>query len=974
MGAEGAVNIIFRDALAAADDADAERARLVAEYEERVRQPVHRRGARLRRRRHQAVRDAAAADRGARRCSPTSATRTRERSMATSRSEAAAAGRLCAKTVARRDRRPPFGRVLVANRGEIARPDHPRLPRTRRWRRSPSTAMRTPTPSTSGWPTSPSGSGPPPPSESYLRIDAIVEAARATGAEAIHPGYGFLAERAAFARARRGRPGSSSSGRRRRRSTRSATSSHARRLGAIASASPVVPGRSSRRRSTDPTPVAAIVAEAERDRLPAAGQGRGRRRRPGHAPGRRRRPTCRRRWPPGRAEAAAAFGDGSVYLEREIEPARHIEVQLLGDATGRVVAIGERDCSLQRRHQKLVEEAPAPGLDRRASGATSTTLAVRVATAAGLRNAATAEFLRAPDGAFYFLEVNTRLQVEHGVTELVAGLDIVHEQFWLAAGRPLSRGGARGRRPRPPSPGGHAIEVRTQRRGPGARLRAGARAGSAAGSMPAGPGVRVDTGVEAGDRVPPEYDNLHGQGHGPRRRPRRPPSTACARALDETEIAGIQTTLPFHRFVARHDGLPRRATCRPTGSRSDWDGAADRAREAARAAGEAAGSRRCERRPAAAVRDGRRVPPPRVDPGRRRRRPDGRRRRPSPTAGRPLPGDDADRSVAAMTRLRARRGTAPSSAEVDPADDRPDRHRARRAPRRRAGRPPTAARGAPRSRSSSTAGASRSRSRTPAAPTCASGRRRGRARGDPPRPDRGPCHHPGTRRVGRAVTPGDAVAAGQRLLAVEAMKMQNELRAPRDGIVERVAVAAGQTVELGDVAAWSSVTAPDASDAPDRGGPDPARDRWRETLRAKARGGAPERRERVRDLSGIEIRDLYTAGRHRPASTRTATSGGPASTRSPGASSRRCTAAGSGRCASTPASRPPRRPTSASATSSSRARPGCRSPSTCRPRWATTRTRRRRRARSAGSACRSRASPTWRSCSTACRSARSAPR
>src|SRR4029079_2364917 len=139
----------------------------------------------------------------------------------------------------------------------------------------------------------------------------------------------------------------------------------------------------------------------------------------------------------GSHEAAAAFGDGSVYLEREISPARHIEVQLLGDATGHVVALGERDCSLQRRHQKLVEEAPAPGLDA-ARRRVLHEMAVRVATAAGLRNAATAEFLMAPDGAFYFLEVNTRLQVEHGVTELVSGHDIVREQLFLAVGRALS--------------------------------------------------------------------------------------------------------------------------------------------------------------------------------------------------------------------------------------------------------------------------------------------------------------------------------------------------------------------------------------------------------------------------------------------------------------------------------------------------------------------------------------------------------
>src|SRR5262249_13168236 len=139
----------------------------------------------------------------------------------------------------------------------------------------------------------------------------------------------------------------------------------------------------------------------------------------------------------GSHEAASAFGDGSVYLEREILPARHVEVQLLGDATGRVVAIGERDCSLQRRHQKLVEEAPAPGLtaDQRLE---LHAMAVRLCEAAGLRNAATCEFLLDPDGRFWFLEVNTRLQVEHGVTELVAGVDIVTEQLRIAAGAPLS--------------------------------------------------------------------------------------------------------------------------------------------------------------------------------------------------------------------------------------------------------------------------------------------------------------------------------------------------------------------------------------------------------------------------------------------------------------------------------------------------------------------------------------------------------
>ena len=186
-------------------------------------------------------------------------------------------------------------------------------------------------------------------------------------------------------------------------------------------------------------------------------------------------------------------------------PARHIEVQLLGDATGQVIALGERDCSTQRRHQKLIEEAPAPGLtetERRRLHA----MAVRLGTAAGLQNAATAEFLYDRDGGFWFLEVNTRLQVEHPVTELVAGVDIVQEQFRLASGAPLSARALRRGRPRgPPDEPRHRAADRG--RGPGPRLRPGARADHPLGDA-GGPGVRVDTAVEVGDRIPPEYDPL----------------------------------------------------------------------------------------------------------------------------------------------------------------------------------------------------------------------------------------------------------------------------------------------------------------------------------------------------------------------------------------------------------------------------------------------------------------------------------
>ena len=321
--------------------------------------------------------------------------------------------------------------------------------------------------------------GPPPPTESYLRIDAIVEAARATGAEAIHPGYGFLAERAAFARAVEdaglvfvGPPSASIDALGDKLHARRTARDGRRRGGArdarAGAGRPAGPGR------RDPR-------GGRGDRLPAAGQGGRRRGRARHATGRDARATCRRRWPPDRARPLSAFGDGSVYLEREIVPARHIEVQLLGDATrprrrasasGTARSSGATRSSSRRRRR--------PGLTARRAARTCTRMAVRVATAAGLRNAATAEFLRSPDGSFYFLEVNTRLQVEHGVTELVSGLDIVREQFWLAAGRPLSDERAGRRRA-----GGRPGRATPSRSGSPPRIRPATsprrRAGSAAG-------------------------------------------------------------------------------------------------------------------------------------------------------------------------------------------------------------------------------------------------------------------------------------------------------------------------------------------------------------------------------------------------------------------------------------------------------------------------------------------------------------
>ncbi len=469
---------------------------------------------------------------------------------------------------------PPFARVLVANRGEIA----VRIIRACHELGVEAVAIYSDADAEAAHVQLADHAvrvGPPPPSDSYLRIDAIVQAALDSGAEAVHPGYGFLAERPAFARAVE-RAGLAFVGPSSDAIEALGDKLNARRLAARVDV-PSVPGTLEPAPVDRPDQVADIVETAERIGFPllvkaaAGGGGRGMRR------------VVRAEDLPaallsGSREAASAFGDGSVYLEREILPARHIEVQLLGDAQGHVVALGERDCSLQRRHQKLVEESPAPGLTeaqrRRLHG-----LAVRLAEAAGLRNAATCEFLYDPAGGFWFLEVNTRLQVEHGVTELTAGVDIVREQLRIAAGEPLSpeviAAGERAARP-----ASHAIEVRIAAEDP-ARAFAPTPGRVGRWVMPAGPGIRVDTAVEAGDRVPPEYDNLIAKlmvhAHD-----RDAAIDRLRRALDETEIGGVQTTLPFHRAVAGDASF--RAGELSTGWVDEhWDGASARAAAVQRA-------------------------------------------------------------------------------------------------------------------------------------------------------------------------------------------------------------------------------------------------------------------------------------------------------------------------------------------------------------------------------------------------------
>ena len=374
--------------------------------------------------------------------------------------------------------------------------------------------------------------GPAPAAASYLRMEPIIAVARRVGCDAIHPGYGFLSENADFADAVAaagiafvGPPASV------QRSLGEKTA--ARRLAAAAGV-PVAEGTMEPLRD-----LAAAAAAADRIGYPVllkpAGGGGGKGMRIV-----RSAPELASAWRASTGEAVAAFGAPALLMERLIQPARHVEVQLIADAHGQVVWLGERDCSIQRRHQKLIEETPGPGVDaslRAKLGAA----AVKIASAASYVNAGTAEFLVAPDGTFVFLEMNTRLQVEHPVTELVTGLDLVALQLRVAAGERLPFGqGDVVRR-------GAAIELRITAEDPLAGfLPQGGRIDFV--REPSGPGIRMDSGLTAPLTVPTEYDPLLAKliAWGPDR------TSAIARArraVRETIVAGLPTSLPFHSFV-----------------------------------------------------------------------------------------------------------------------------------------------------------------------------------------------------------------------------------------------------------------------------------------------------------------------------------------------------------------------------------------------------------------------------------------
>ncbi len=376
--------------------------------------------------------------------------------------------------------------------------------------------------------------GPPPSRESYLNIPRIIAAAEITGAEAIHPGYGFLSENAEFAEVCE-RSGFVFIGPEAEQIRKMGNKAEARRTMEDAGV-PVVPGTEGRVDELEEARAAADeIGFPLMIKAASGGGGKGMRIAESAE-------AFERAFSMARSEADAAFDDPSVYLERYVQDPRHVEIQILADHHGEVAHLGERDCSVQRRHQKLIEEAPSPILDpevRRSMGEA----AIRGAEAIGYRNAGTVEFLVGAGGDFFFMEMNTRIQVEHPVTEWVTGVDLVREQIRVAAGRELDVR-------QPPEIEGHAIECRINAEDPEKDFRPGPGTISAY-HAPGGLGVRVDSHVHQDYRIPPHYDSLLGKlvVHG---RDREEALTRAWHALDEFVIEGVPTTIPFLQRVLRH--------------------------------------------------------------------------------------------------------------------------------------------------------------------------------------------------------------------------------------------------------------------------------------------------------------------------------------------------------------------------------------------------------------------------------------
>ncbi|MGC8523134.1 MAG: acetyl-CoA carboxylase biotin carboxylase subunit [Acidibrevibacterium sp.] len=424
-----------------------------------------------------------------------------------------------------------FQKILIANRGEIAL----RIQRACRELGIPTVAIHSTADATAMHVRLADESvciGPPSARESYLNIPAILSAAAITGADAIHPGYGFLSENARFAEMVEAH-GLTFIG---------PSPAHIRMMGDKIAAKtamaglgvPLVPGSDGAVATLDEArAVAGRIGYPVLIKAAAGGGGRGMKVAASAA-------DLEEAWRVARTEAASAFGNDQVYLEKYLDRPRHIELQVLADGHGHVVHFGERDCSLQRRHQKLLEEAGSPALDAAARDALGARVTAALAEL-GYRNAGTLEFLY-QDGQFAFIEMNTRLQVEHPVSELIAEIDLVQEQIRLAAGETLGYTQA------DISFSGHAIECRINAEDPLTFSPTPGRVNVF--HPPGGPGVRVDSALYAGYVVPPYYDSLVAKliVHAPSR---REAVARLARALDEFVIDGIKTTIPLHQRIVR---------------------------------------------------------------------------------------------------------------------------------------------------------------------------------------------------------------------------------------------------------------------------------------------------------------------------------------------------------------------------------------------------------------------------------------
>ena len=376
--------------------------------------------------------------------------------------------------------------------------------------------------------------GPPQATQSYLRIPSLIAAATTTGCEAVHPGWGFVAENPAFVEACADNDltfiGPSAE-------VMARMGDKVRAKAELKAADvPLVPGTEGATDLDESREAAEEVGYPVLLKATAGGGGKGMRLVQGPD-------ELDSAYSTAALEAEAAFGDGSLYLEKAVSPARHVEIQVLADGQGGVLTLGERECSIQRRHQKLIEESPSPALDDETREAMEAA-AERACHAIDYRNAGTFEFLLGPDRSFYFIELNARLQVEHPVTEMVTGVDLVREQLRIATGAPLERTGRAARR-------GHAVEVRINAEDP-TRDFAPAPGRITRFRPPLGPGVRLDTFIEDGTDVPPHYDSLLGKLIvWDETRPEAIARTL--RALGELQLEGVPTTRELAMDILRSE-------------------------------------------------------------------------------------------------------------------------------------------------------------------------------------------------------------------------------------------------------------------------------------------------------------------------------------------------------------------------------------------------------------------------------------